>query len=82
MVVGLLLLAMLTLWLRRWLHQEEDVPAGAGFTLHDLQEFRRSGKLTDAEFEKLRAEVLAQTKAAIEKPLRSDSGDLPPAPPA
>jgi len=76
LVALLLLLAGVTLWLRRWLKEEASTgPSGAPFTLHDLELLRRSGKLTDAEFDKLRSEMLAQTKTAFLNPPK------PPRPP-
>jgi hypothetical protein len=75
----LLVLAAGTLWLRHWMKQDEDAPPAAGFTLHDLQELRRSGKLTEAEYQKLRCEVLAQAKATLQPPRKPP--DEKPGPP-
>lgn len=69
LVALLLVLATATLWLRRWLKaEEEQSSASAGFTLHDLEQLLGSGKLTQAEYEKLRGEVMAQAKAALLQP--------------
>ena len=61
MIVGAFMAVM---WLRRWI-QEEDVPtAKIGFSLTDLRELHRRGEMSDEEFERARAKMTAQAKAA------------------
>jgi hypothetical protein len=70
-------------YLRRWL-KEDDVPSGGiGFTLSDLRQLHREGKMTDEEFERARAKFVAAGKAMAEKlpdPLagRRPRGETPP----
>ena len=53
--------------LRRWL-KEEDVPAGGiGFSLGDLRQLHREGKITAEEYEKARSKMVAAGKAMAEK---------------
>src|SRR3954467_9984112 len=48
--------------LRRWM-KEEDVPAGGiGFTLSDLRQLHREGKMTDAEFERAREKMVSAAR--------------------
>jgi hypothetical protein len=56
------------MWLRKRLWSDEDVelPA-AGFTLGDLKQLHKSGKITDEEFQVARNKVLAAAKAAAER---------------
>ena len=44
--------------LREWL-KSDDAPVGIGFTLSDLREMHRAGKMTDEEFEKARSKMVA-----------------------
>jgi len=53
--------------LRRWL-QEEDAPTGGiGFSLSDLRELHRTGKMTDEEYERAKNQMLSGAKAMAEK---------------
>ena len=46
--------------LRRWLKEDYDGPAtsGIGFTLSDLRQLHREGKMTDEEFERARSKMV------------------------
>src|SRR5438552_9365120 len=48
--------------LRRWM-KEDDAPAGIGFTLSDLRQLHKQGKMTDAEYEKARGKMVEAGKA-------------------
>jgi hypothetical protein len=51
------------MYLRRWL-QEEDIPSGGiGFTLSDLKQLHREGKMTTEEFEKAREKMMTGAKS-------------------
>jgi hypothetical protein len=50
---------------------ETDEPASLGFSLSDLRELHRSGKLSDEEFERARTKMAASMKRDLTKP-RSD----------
>jgi hypothetical protein len=53
---------------KSWLTADDDAgPAGAGFTLSDLRTLHRSGKMTDEEFERARAQMMAGAKAMADK---------------
>ena len=56
-VVGFLVGA----WARRRMFNPESLPA-AGFELGDLRRLRQQGKLTQAEFEKMRDQVIAAAR--------------------
>ncbi len=50
--------------LRRWLKEDEEVSAGKiGFTLGDLRELHRIGKMTSEEYEKAKNQMLAAGKS-------------------
>ncbi len=52
---------------RRWAHQDDTGPeAGGGFTLSQLRELHRRGKITAEEFEKARSQMLAAGKSMTE----------------
>ena len=58
LVVGFVLVA----WVKRRM-QHQDIPQSVGFTLADLRELHRSGKISDQEYEKARGKMAAALKA-------------------
>ena len=57
--------------LRQWLKSDDsdvggDTPA-TGFTLSDLRQLHKQGKMTDAEFERLKGMILGNARAMAEK---------------
>ncbi len=73
MWIGVILLAAVFLGvvgyiLRRRLLSEDDDPAAAEpFTLSDLRRLHREGQLSDEEFERARAAIIARTRAHLHK---------------
>lgn len=67
--------------LRQWL-KEDDVPGPAiGFTLSDLRQLHKQGKMSDEEFERARSLIVGNAKAMSAKlpdPL-ARGGKRPPA---
>ncbi len=49
-------------YLRRWMRQADDPDAGRGFTLSDLRDLHRQGKMTDEEFQATRAQLVGAAK--------------------
>ena len=62
-VVGFLV----TRWIRKRLLAKPDGSEGTGFTLGDLRELHRSGKMSTEEFEKARALIVAAAKRSMSK---------------
>ncbi|HEX4054611.1 MAG TPA: hypothetical protein VHX86_10135 [Tepidisphaeraceae bacterium] len=60
--------AYLVMWLRKrlWGLYDSDIPA-MGFTLGDLRQLHRAGKISDAEFQHARDKVVAAAQRAAEK---------------
>ncbi|MGD0540971.1 MAG: hypothetical protein ABSB33_05595 [Tepidisphaeraceae bacterium] len=56
------------MWLRKrlWGPEDADLPA-TGFTLGDLKQLHREGKLTDQEFQLARDKVVAAAQAAAKR---------------
>ena len=53
--------------LRQWL-KEDDTPAPAiGFTLSDLRQLHKQGKMTDEEFERAKGKIIGSAKAMAAK---------------
>ena len=76
--------------LRHWLQNDEPA-VSIGFTLSDLRQLHREGKMTDEEYEKARSKMMAGAKAMTSKlpdPLArnrrnpADRGTPPNAPPS
>lgn len=60
--------AFVVMWLRKRIWSPED-PAimGSGFTLGDLRELHRNGKLSDEEFQKARDKIVASATSPPRK---------------
>ncbi len=55
-------------WVKRRMQAQDPPTAPLGFTLADLRELHRSGKMTDEEFERARGKMVASLKRQDEKP--------------
>lgn len=44
--------------IKHWLHPPAEPTGGAGFTLSDLRQFHREGKMSDEEFEKAKSKII------------------------
>jgi hypothetical protein len=64
--------AMLVLWVRRRLLAKSDAPGSTGFSLSDLRELHRTGKMSDEEFAKARDRVVAAAKRTIARDASAD----------
>jgi len=55
-------------YVRRWM-RSADEPAGdgRGFTLSDLRELHRQGKMSDAEYEATRAQLVGAAKRMVDQ---------------
>ena len=65
---------LLVSWVRRQLKEPEQAPSG-GFTLADLREMRRTGQISEEEFEKAKTQMTAAIKAAGERKKRAQADD-------
>ena len=69
-LIGLTLLAFAGYsYLRRWM-RSADEPVGEGnrgFTLADLRDLHRQGKMTDAEYEATRAQLVGAAKRMVDQ---------------
>lgn len=65
-------------WLRKrlWGMDDSDVPA-MGFTLGDLRQLHREGKISDSEFERAREKVVAAAQRVAEKDAAKPPGAGP-----
>lgn len=80
-LIALLVVAgVLIVWFRKRFSVQDPTSSG-GFTLGDLRELHRAGKMTDAEFEAAKGLVLKGLKASMEEPKKkpgaSKSGKTP-----
>lgn len=69
-VVGLIVIA---LWLRRRLAVADEEEGPIGFTLGDLRQMHREGKLSDEEFNTARAAMIARSRAVLNEPPRREA---------
>lgn len=62
-LIGLLLVAFYAYTLlTRWMKSDDVPAAGRGFSLSDMRELHRTGKMSDEEFETARARLVAAAK--------------------
>ena len=67
LIVLLIIGAAGVLRLRRWLKEDDAPSGGIGFTLSDLRQLHKQGKMTDAEFERARAKMVEAGRAMAAK---------------
>ena len=78
-LIGLVLLAFAAVSLvRRWANKT-DAEQPAGFTLGDLRQLHKSGKISQEEFERAKALILATVKrdSGTSAPRANERGDNP-----
>jgi uncharacterized membrane protein len=68
-VAGFILVA----WVKRRLQQPDSAAPALGFSLADLRELHRTGKISDEEYERARGKMAASLKRKeAEKPKKPD----------
>jgi len=66
------------IWLRkRMWGTEEGEPPGAGFTLGDLRELHKSGKISDEEFNRAKEKIVMAAQRAAERSAPKPPGACP-----
>ncbi|HSH92877.1 MAG TPA: SHOCT domain-containing protein [Roseimicrobium sp.] len=55
-------------WISKWMKNQDDPTVGTGFTLSDLRQLHKSGKMSAEEFEKAKAILLATAAKPLMKP--------------
>ena len=80
LVALLVPLAAATLWLRRWAHQDAGGRPAEGFTLYDAQEMLKRGELSQAQYERVRQEIITQSKRTLDTEVKpgESKGDQQP----
>jgi hypothetical protein len=69
-VIGVVaVLAAVVAYVRRWMFSNEDAPISpGGFTLSDLRQLHRDGKMSDEEFERAKARLVAVAQRSMTPP--------------
>jgi len=52
-------------WISKWMKNQDDPTVGTGFTLSDLRQLHKSGKMNAEEFEKAKAILLASAAKPV-----------------
>jgi hypothetical protein len=68
LLIVVLAAAYAVIWLRRrlWSQEDADLPS-TGFSLGDLKQLHRQGKITDQEFQTAREKVVAAAHATAQR---------------
>lgn len=68
-LIGLIALAFVgVMYLKRWVQNPEDLkPDGGGFTLSDLRELHRQGRMTEEEYEAARIVIVDAAQRASDR---------------
>jgi hypothetical protein len=77
-LVGLLLVAFIAVAAFKKRLIKPDDGASGGFTLSDLRALHKTGKMSDAEFEKAKEAVVSAAKRAAERQAQEKSATRPP----
>ncbi len=54
-------------YLKRWMSQTDETNRGVGFTLSDLRELHKQGKMSSEEYEMTRAKIVDAARQMTEK---------------
>ncbi|HSV12657.1 MAG TPA: hypothetical protein VLI90_00245, partial [Tepidisphaeraceae bacterium] len=66
-LIGIIIIAFLAYaQFKRWMREPETSSSATGFTLSDLRELHRQGKMTDVEFEMAKVKILGTAKKAAD----------------
>ena len=57
----------LMMWLRRWLRQDAQPVSKVGFTLGDMRDLLKQGKITPEEFDTAKNQMVAASQRALER---------------
>ncbi len=67
-LIGLLFAGFFVVsWFRNWLKNEDEGPLGIGFTLSDLRQLRKEGKITEEEFERAHEKMVGAAREMAAK---------------
>ncbi|MGH7214018.1 MAG: hypothetical protein ACREIT_04585, partial [Tepidisphaeraceae bacterium] len=64
LILAVVVLFGVVMFLKKWMRKSAEA-GDVGFTLSDLRELHRQGKMTTDEFERAKAQMVASAKAAI-----------------
>ena len=83
LIVTIIIAFFAVVRLRKWLTDDDDAggPARAGFSLSDLKQLHREGKISTEEFERARAKMVGAAKemtAKLPDPLEGSRRRQPP----
>lgn len=67
LLLGLVLAAYVLISLVRRKLLDEQPEAPAGFTLPDLRQLHKEGKISDEEFERAKSRIISATQAALKR---------------
>ena len=74
LLIGLIVAGWLTVWQVRRRLQRDDLTANAGFTLSDLRQLHKAGKMTDEEFDRAKARVVDAARKAAARDAARQAG--------
>jgi len=72
LAAAVLLLGVIAMWLRRRYLSGASSEAGEAMTLADLRDLHRSGQLSDEEFDKAKARMIAQYRGQLREAAETD----------
>jgi hypothetical protein len=75
LLIGLMFLGLIVVRVRRWRTSEEDTSHSEPWTLQDLRDLRAAGELSEEEFGRLKAAMIAQYKQKLPESAGEGTGD-------
>jgi uncharacterized membrane protein len=78
LVFGIVLLSAAVFALRRWFFSSRQQPTEPTWSLQHLRDLRARGQITEAEFQRLRDQLLEQAESRKDRPATDAQGENAP----
>lgn len=79
LIVLLIVMLLSAVWIKKRMSPTEESAGGGGFTLADLRELRKSGAMTEEEYERAKAKMVQSLQAAASRKQPAPGPKIPPA---
>lgn len=79
LIILLIVMLVSAVWIKKKMSPtQESTTGGGGFTLADLRELRKSGAMTEEEYERAKAKMVQSLQAAASRKQQAPGPKIPP----
>lgn len=78
LIILLIVMLISAVWIKKKMSPVDESTGGGGFTLADLRELRRSGAMTEEEYERAKAKMVQSLQLAAARKQEAASPKIPP----